>query len=217
MTCNANWPEIKDELATGERAQNRPDFLARVFRAKLITLIKREITERMVFGEVAAMTVCVHPHERLQATVSNSKRSKTQLTKFFAKNVASEAGLGYLYGEFCEHYTWDNNGKKWSQRVQNKLSIGRLAFVYPVEGERFFLRLLLLNVRSHRAFEDLRTVNGHLYPTFQEAVVKLGLIEDDDAADLTLAESCETHMPAALRWLFATVLIFFQPNDPTAL
>ncbi|XP_021762967.1 uncharacterized protein LOC110727695 [Chenopodium quinoa] len=127
-------------------------------------------------------TVCVHPHERLQVVVSNSKRSRTQLTEFFAMNSASEAGLGYLYGEFCEHYTWEQSTKKWKQRVQNRLSIGRLAFVYPAEGERFFLRLLLLHVRSSKSFEDLRTVNDHLYPTFQEADIKLGIIEDDDAA-----------------------------------
>ncbi|XP_021768964.1 uncharacterized protein LOC110733236 [Chenopodium quinoa] len=162
-------------------------------------------------------TVCVHPHERLQAVVSNSKRSRTQLTEFFAMNSASEDGLGYLYGEFCEHYTWEQSTKTWKQRVQNKLSIGRLSFVYPAEGERFFLRLLLLHVRSPKSFEDLRTVNGHLYPTFQEAAVKLGIIEDDDAAELTLFEACETHMPAALRRLFATVLIFCQPSNTAAL
>ncbi|XP_021761053.1 uncharacterized protein LOC110725888 isoform X2 [Chenopodium quinoa] len=41
MTCNPNWPEIKAELAHGEKAQNRPDLLARVFGAKLIALKKK--------------------------------------------------------------------------------------------------------------------------------------------------------------------------------
>ncbi|XP_021722674.1 uncharacterized protein LOC110690153 [Chenopodium quinoa] len=120
-------------------------------------------------------TIHVRPHERLRSIVSNSKRSRTQLTEFFSMNAASE------------------------------------------EGERFFLRLLFLNVRSPTSFEDLRTVNGCVYPTFQEAALKLGLIEDDDAAGLTLFEACETHMPAALRCLFETVLMFCQPSDPCAL
>ncbi|XP_021747560.1 uncharacterized protein LOC110713417 [Chenopodium quinoa] len=34
MTCNPNWSEIKQELAGGEEAQNRPDVVSRVFRAK---------------------------------------------------------------------------------------------------------------------------------------------------------------------------------------
>ncbi|XP_021730838.1 uncharacterized protein LOC110697766 [Chenopodium quinoa] len=34
MTCNPNWPEIKQELAAREEAQNKPDIVSRVFRAK---------------------------------------------------------------------------------------------------------------------------------------------------------------------------------------
>jgi len=35
MTCNPNWKEIKDHLLVTEADQDRPDLLARVFRAKL--------------------------------------------------------------------------------------------------------------------------------------------------------------------------------------
>ncbi|XP_010669706.1 uncharacterized protein LOC104886876 [Beta vulgaris subsp. vulgaris] len=31
MTCNVNWPEIKKELAVGEEAQNRPNWLQGFF------------------------------------------------------------------------------------------------------------------------------------------------------------------------------------------
>ncbi|XP_021719079.1 uncharacterized protein LOC110686798 [Chenopodium quinoa] len=36
MTCNPNWPEIKQELAIVEEAQNRPNIVSRVFRAKTL-------------------------------------------------------------------------------------------------------------------------------------------------------------------------------------
>ena len=35
MTCNPNWSEIQAKLLPGEEAQNRPDLVSRVFRAKL--------------------------------------------------------------------------------------------------------------------------------------------------------------------------------------
>ncbi|GJU48830.1 uncharacterized protein Tco_1218385 [Tanacetum coccineum] len=35
MTCNPNWPEIQQELLLGQKAQDRPDLIARVFCAKL--------------------------------------------------------------------------------------------------------------------------------------------------------------------------------------
>ncbi|KAH9622274.1 hypothetical protein KSS87_001374, partial [Heliosperma pusillum] len=63
ITCNANWPEIKAALAAGETAQNRPDLVARVFRAKLLAL-KKQIMERKVFGEVAAYISVVEFQKR---------------------------------------------------------------------------------------------------------------------------------------------------------
>lgn len=35
MTYNPNWPEIKKELRSHEKTQNRPDLLTRVFRSNL--------------------------------------------------------------------------------------------------------------------------------------------------------------------------------------
>ncbi|XP_074290807.1 uncharacterized protein LOC141617508 [Silene latifolia] len=54
ITCNPNWPEIKSELAPGEQAQNRPYLVARIFHAKL-TFLRKQLKEKQIFGEVAAM------------------------------------------------------------------------------------------------------------------------------------------------------------------
>ena len=40
ITCNTNWVEIQQELAEGELAQDRPDLVSRIFRAKLFALKK---------------------------------------------------------------------------------------------------------------------------------------------------------------------------------
>ncbi|XP_056691699.1 uncharacterized protein [Spinacia oleracea] len=50
MTCNPNWPEIKQELAIGEEGKNRLDLVSRIFRAKLLAL-KKQIMEKHVFGK----------------------------------------------------------------------------------------------------------------------------------------------------------------------
>ena len=52
MTCNPSWEEIIKELAPGQSAQDRPDLVARVFRAKLEDL-KKLIFKKKFFGEVA--------------------------------------------------------------------------------------------------------------------------------------------------------------------
>ena len=53
MTCNPNWEEIIKELEPGQLPQDRPDLVARVFKAKLEDL-KDLIFKKTFFGEVAA-------------------------------------------------------------------------------------------------------------------------------------------------------------------
>ncbi|XP_021766704.1 uncharacterized protein LOC110731181 [Chenopodium quinoa] len=120
--------------------------------------------------------VCVRPYERLDIGIASGVYAKTQLTEFFRMNAANDNGLGYLYGEFPEHYKWDASAKN-----------------------------------------DLRTVQGYVCATFKEACLKAGILEEDDAASICLAEATEIQLPGALRRLFATVLIFCQPSDPAEL
>ena len=46
-------------------------------------------------------------------------------------------------------------------------------------GERYYLRLLFTVVRGATSFENLRTVDGIVFPTFKEACISLGLLEND--------------------------------------
>ncbi len=52
-------------------------------------------------------------------------------------------------------------------------------FVSPTAGERFHLRTLLTVVKGPTSFENLRTINGIEFPTFRDACIHLGLLEDD--------------------------------------
>ena len=63
------------------------------------------------------------------------------------------------------------------------------------------------------SFDDLKTVNGVMLPTFHEAVERRGLIEADNTLDESLAEATEWMTPYALRRLFATILVFCEPSD----
>ncbi|XP_071921822.1 uncharacterized protein [Coffea arabica] len=56
MTCNLMWPDIQQNLQHYEKPQDRPDLLARVFRAKF-EMLKVELLKKQIFGEVAA---CVY-------------------------------------------------------------------------------------------------------------------------------------------------------------
>ena len=53
MTCNPYWEEITSNLEPGQKPQDRPELVARVYRAKLRDL-KDLLIKRKYFGDVAA-------------------------------------------------------------------------------------------------------------------------------------------------------------------
>ncbi|KAJ7942756.1 ATP-dependent DNA helicase [Quillaja saponaria] len=53
MTCNPSWVEIKEELRSGEEAQNRPDLISHISISKLESF-KTDILRKHVLGHVAA-------------------------------------------------------------------------------------------------------------------------------------------------------------------
>ena len=63
MTCNPQWPEIKECLQKGEEAHNRPDLLARVFKAKLI-ILNDKIMSGEIFGQPASVVHVIEFQKR---------------------------------------------------------------------------------------------------------------------------------------------------------
>ena len=53
MTCNPNWPEIKNALKDGQTPQDRPDIVARVFKLKKDQLMQ-DLKTGHVLGKVVA-------------------------------------------------------------------------------------------------------------------------------------------------------------------
>jgi hypothetical protein len=83
----------------------------------------------------------------------------------------------------------------------------RLREVPNARGELFYMRVLLQR-RPASSFEDLRTVNGIQYATFQEAATNLGVFEDLSEAEYAFSESVRVlKTPGQLRFLFAEMLL----------
>ncbi|CAI6359502.1 unnamed protein product [Macrosiphum euphorbiae] len=77
-------------------------------------------------------------------------------------------------------------------------ALGRLYTVHPKQRKCFFLRLLLVNVPGPTSFEFLRTVNGRVFNTYQDASHELKLLKDDNHWDLTLADAALTSTPNSI-------------------
>uniref|UniRef100_A0A182NQA8 ATP-dependent DNA helicase n=1 Tax=Anopheles dirus TaxID=7168 RepID=A0A182NQA8_9DIPT len=83
--------------------------------------------------------------------------------------------------------------------------------------ERYCLRLLLCYRKGPTSFADIRTVDGTVCATYQEAATVAGLLQDDNEWDRALEEAVSFQMPSQLRQLFALILSEGPPQNPRRL
>ncbi|GBM59018.1 hypothetical protein AVEN_7404-1 [Araneus ventricosus] len=82
-----------------------------------------------------------------------------------------------------------------------------------LDSEMYYLRLLLLRKLGAVSFDDLKTVDGIVCNTFQQACKMQGLFEGDQHWYDTLNEAIKTRAPFQLRLFYATIYGFGEVND----
>jgi hypothetical protein len=160
-----------------------------------------------------------NPEEDVNALLERGANEVSRLTSFFRACDCPALGpiaRQYTYQEFPKHFVFQEKEKKWKLRQQG-LAIGRLYFVSPTAGERFYLRSLLSVVRGPRSFSDLLTYQGERYATFREVCLARGLLEDDGEWSQCLEEASHMQTGSQLRMLFSMLLLFCNPTHPDQL
>ena len=149
-------------------------------------------------------------------------RSSTLLA-YFDLNKQDISARQYTYNEIPAHYVFkqhNDNGHKffrWTKRKSHYNCIGRMYSISPSQVELLRLRLLLLNCRGAKSFDELKNVNGVQYMTFSEACLALGLIDDDEEWSRAMQEAVSLMIPGSIRLLFVRILIHCQPVHPDEL
>ena len=176
--------------------------------------------------EPAVMSLQVHlpgqhmvhfnPNECIDVVTTRAQQEKTMLTAFFHLNRIDPTAHDYTYHQLPLRFVWDRAKKQWRQRKRGS-TIGRLYFVSPTAGERFYLRTLLTTVKGATSFDDLRTFQGIQHPTYHAACLARGLLENDDEWRQCLQEASLTHLGESLRRLFCLILRLCQPSQPDIL
>ena len=121
------------------------------------------------------------------------------------ENAIGDQARNLTYQDFPYHFVWHKDMKTWIKRLKG-FSLGRMYFVPPTLGERFYLRTLLTVSRGPRSFTDLCT--------FQDTCRACGLLEDDGEWNLCLREATQIQTGASLCHLFSSMLLFCQVNAP---
>ncbi|XP_076881629.1 uncharacterized protein LOC143529807 [Bidens hawaiensis] len=82
------------------------------------------------------------------------------------------------YVEYPTQFVWKID--KCRKRRKKGFSIGRIYVVSPSLGEAYYLRILLNKVKGQRTFDEIKTFNNVVYPTFRDACYAYGLLDDDN-------------------------------------
>ena len=120
--------------------------------------------------------------EQLKDIIERSTIEKSTLTAWFHANTIYPDARQTTYADFPIQWVYNNQTKNWKPRQRGD-SIGRMYFVHPAAGEQYYLRMLLSIVCGATSFENLRTVDGIVYPSFKEACIALGLLQNDEEWD----------------------------------
>ncbi|XP_058211594.1 uncharacterized protein LOC131323768 [Rhododendron vialii] len=110
MTCNPNWPEIKDEMKAHEEAQNRADLLSRVFRSK-VEHLQKEIVKNQLFGPVQAYTFVIEfqkrglPHVHMLIILKKLVKLDTidKIDAFISAEIPDKKKYPHLYAMVLKH------------------------------------------------------------------------------------------------------------------
>jgi hypothetical protein len=132
--------------------------------------------------------VYFHQDDIPQEIIMNQAAAKTQLTEWFIANQLYPDASNSTYQEFPQHFVYNHKYKKWTPR-QRGFAIGRMAYVHPSAGERFYLRLLLTIVKGAKSWADLHTYNGVEYSSYKQTCLAYGLLDDDGEWNQCLEEA----------------------------
>ncbi|XP_074299946.1 uncharacterized protein LOC141631133 [Silene latifolia] len=113
------------------------------------------------------------------------------------------------YAQFPTKYVWKDG---WIRRSKGN-NIGKIAYVHPTAGERYYLRLLLNIVKGPTSFDDLKRINEVVYPSYKEACYAYGLLSNDKEWHEALNEANRWAMPSQLRELLVTLILFCEVTD----
>lgn len=111
-----------------------------------------------------------------------------------------------LYSQIPAYFIWDGMNKQWKKRSKG-FSLGRINYVPRKMEDEYYLRVLLNLVRGPMSYDDIKTFNGVVYPSYKEACFARGILDDDQVFIDGLHEAAQFCFGDYLRNFFAMLIL----------
>jgi hypothetical protein len=168
---------------------------------------------QLTFHLANEQSVLFEEYGTIGSVVSRYEEVNTMFLAWFEANVKYPEGKDLTYAEFPTRFVYNKDRKAWKPR-ETGYSIGRLNYTPPGVGQLYYMRILLAVQRGCTSFRDIRTVNGHVHDTYQDACDALGLLDDDKEFISLINEVGELASGQQLRRMFATLLFMNTMANP---
>ncbi|XP_057426450.1 uncharacterized protein LOC130719869 [Lotus japonicus] len=162
--------------------------------------------ERLSFHLPKQQVVLFSDKEPLDSVVRRKKKEETMFTAWMTANNKFPQGRHLTYAQYPQFFVYDRRHKEWRPRKRG-FSIERMNFIPIGCGEVYYLRLLLNLQVGCTNYNDLRTVDGIVYLSFQEACSALQLLENDKEFIDGIIDCSELSSGRSGRYLFVTLLL----------
>ncbi|XP_074351335.1 uncharacterized protein LOC141690430 [Apium graveolens] len=141
----------------------------------------------------------------LSKVVQQADNKRTKLEAWFEANKEFSATRDFTYAEFPMHFTWLPRECKWRPRQRGDV-VGRLTEVHATGGDLLYLRMLLIRRKGCTSFDELRTVEGHVFEIFKKACAAMGLLQNDSQWHEAMVENSHSSLAKQLREMFVNIL-----------
>ncbi|PWA60915.1 hypothetical protein CTI12_AA310280 [Artemisia annua] len=168
--------------------------------------------ERLPFHEEGCNRVYFREDDDAEDVVDRTTSAMSKFTGWMKSNIIYPEGRGLTYSDYPTMFTWHDNDKEWRPR-KSGMAIGRIYYVTPSMGEKYYLRMLLNVVHGCRDWEELRTVDDIVYPTYRETCKAYRLLGDDVEWVQAVTNASQWQLGDQLRDMFVTILLFCTVSD----
>ncbi|XP_074297899.1 uncharacterized protein LOC141628690 [Silene latifolia] len=169
--------------------------------------------ERLDFHLPNEQRVVFNDEDPINTVLKRDNINKTMFLKWMEYNKHHPEARELTYAEFPMKYVWKRGEKRWSERERG-ISLGRMHHMSPGGGELYYMRTLLNFVKGPTSYEDIRTFNKEVFPSFKEACYARGLLSDDKEYIDAIIEASDWGSGVYLRHLFATLLMVGNVAKP---